>query len=117
MFKKIKTIEELKNNILTNELVFVYFSQPNCSVCHGLKPQVESKLKEFRKTVVFIEVDAVEIPKVSGEFSVMTAPVILLFVEGKEYMRKARFIPIQELYSDVKKIVEGTEAAKLIERV
>ncbi len=117
MFRKIQTIEELKNNILTNELVFVYFTQPNCSVCHGLKPQVESKLKEFNEDVIFIEVDAVEIPKVSGEFSVMTAPVILLFVEGKEYMRKARFIPIQELYNDVKKIVEGMESAKLIERV
>lgn len=117
MFKKIESIEEIRKIIASNEFTFVYFTQPNCSVCHGLKPQVESKLKEFEHEMTFIEVDAVEVPQVSGEFAVMTAPVILLFVEGKEYMRKARFIPVQELYHDVKKIIEGMTSARSIERV
>ena len=107
MFKKMTNLETLKNEVNSSELSFVYFGQPGCSVCHGLKPQVENKLKSFQEEVNFLEVNTLDIPEVAGEFSVMTVPVVILFVEGKEYLRRARFVPIKELYEDVNKIVQG----------
>lgn len=110
MFKQVKELNELNDLVSSQGLVLVYFSQPNCSVCHGLKPQVEAKLKEFSDDIAFLDVNTEDIPEVSGEYQVMTVPVILLFLDGREYMRKARFVPIAELYVDVKKIVTGVNS-------
>ena len=45
--------------------------------------------------------------EVAGEFQVLTVPVVLLFVEGKEYLRKARIIQTAQFKSEVEKIVTG----------
>lgn len=107
MFTQVKNIDTLNEEVQKNRLTLVYFGQPNCSVCHGLKPQVEKKLAEFQTDITFLEVNTLDIPEVSRDYQVMTVPVILLFVEGKEYLRKARFVPINELYTQVKKIRDG----------
>lgn len=110
MFENIYEIEQLNEKVNKEGLALVYFGQPNCSVCHGLKPQVEKKLAEFSDDMSFVEVNTFDIPEVSGEYQVMTVPVILLFLDGKEYLRKVRFVPIQELYNDVKKVVDGVKS-------
>ncbi|MGY3703431.1 hypothetical protein BW731_11425 [Vagococcus martis] len=110
MFKQVKEINKLNELVQKEGLTLVYFSQPNCSVCHGLKPQVKSKLAEFSEDITFLDVNTFDIPEVSGEYQVMTVPVILLFLDGKEYLRKARFVPVVELYNDVKKIVDGVNS-------
>lgn len=110
MFKQVSNIDELNNLVQNNEMVMVYFSQPTCSVCHGLKPQVEKKLAEFTDDMLFLDVNTLEVPEVTGEYQVMTVPVMLLFIDGKEYMRKARFIRMDELYQDVKKINNGVKS-------
>jgi len=38
---------------------------------------------------------------------VFTAPVALFFVNGKEYIRKARFIPVSELDRELQRIYEN----------
>lgn len=110
MFEQVKEINKLNELVAKDGLTLVYFSQPNCSVCHGLKPQVEAKLAEFSDDITFLDVNTDDIPEVSGEYQVMTVPVILLFLDGKEYLRKARFVPVAELYADVKKIVDGVRS-------
>lgn len=107
MFQKVNNMDRLKGNIAKAELAFVYFGHPECSVCHGLKPQINSKLAEFSDDVSFYEVNTFEMPEVAGEYSIMTVPVILLFVNGKEYLRQGRFVPINQLYEQVSKIVSG----------
>lgn len=114
MFEKINNINELKERIETSELSLVYFGQPNCSVCHSLKPQIDQKLAEFNNDIAFLEVNTMDVPEVAGEFSIMTVPVVLLFVDGKEYVRQARFVPVQPLYEQIKKIVEGIKQSKTI---
>ncbi|MBO0429023.1 thioredoxin family protein [Vagococcus fluvialis] len=107
MFEKVNNMNTLKENIASDELVFVYFGHPECSVCHGLKPQIKNKLAVFSEDIDFYEVNTFEIPEVAGEFSVMTVPVVILFVNGKEYLRQARFVPVQTLFEQVEKIVNG----------
>ncbi|MBO0477983.1 thioredoxin family protein [Vagococcus sp. DIV0080] len=107
MFEKMTTINQLNERINQSEITFVYFGHPDCSVCHGLKPQIDAKLNKFEKDILFLDVNTFEIPEVAGEYSVMTVPVVILFVNGKEYLRQARFVPVQDLYNQVEKIVTG----------
>lgn len=95
-FPKAKTIEDIRKFIASNSLAFVYISRENCGVCHVVRPQVEEMLEDF-PTICSIQVDADEVPEVAGEFTVFTVPALLLFIEGREMIREARFVVMDEL--------------------
>ncbi|GIN93410.1 thioredoxin-like protein YdfQ [Siminovitchia terrae] len=101
----VHSLEEIQTTINESKLTLLYISRPDCSVCHGLLPQVKELLYEF-PSVVSIHVDADEIPEIAGEYSIFTVPVVLVFVEGKEMIRKARFVPIGELRKQLEKVAE-----------
>lgn len=103
--KFVHSLEEIHTTINENKLTLLYISKQNCSVCHALLPQVEELLEDY-PVIASILADAGEIPKVAGEYSIFTVPAILVFVEGKEMIRKARFVPIGELQEQLKKVVE-----------
>ncbi|MGP4077899.1 thioredoxin family protein [Halobacillus sp. K22] len=90
------SLESIQSFIDRERLSLVYISQPNCSVCHSLKPQVEELLEEY-PGISSIHVDASEVPEAAGQFSVFSVPAVLVFSEGKELFRKARFVPLGEL--------------------
>jgi thiol-disulfide isomerase/thioredoxin len=75
-------------------------------VCHALLPQVEEVLKEFPKIKSGV-VNAGDITEVAGYLSIFTVPALLLFVDGKETLREARFIHIEPFREKLKKIYSG----------
>ena len=103
MFRSLHTMEEVEQFIENNQLAFLYVTQPHCSVCHGLFPQLVPILDRYRN-IATAQIDATAVQEAAGQLSLFTAPVALLFVEGKEYLRKARFIPLHELEGEIAKI-------------
>ncbi|GAA0738061.1 hypothetical protein GCM10008906_15000 [Clostridium oceanicum] len=53
-------------------------------------------LKKYEK-IEFIKIDIDLNPKIASRYSVYTIPTILLFIEGKETIREARFISLLDL--------------------
>lgn len=103
--QQLTTLEEIDTFLSTTRMSCLYISQESCSVCHAVLPKVEAMLKEFpRITSAAARID--DIPELAGRFSVFTAPVVLLFAEGKEIVRKARFIVMDELEADIRKYYE-----------
>ncbi|WAA13834.1 thioredoxin family protein [Fervidibacillus halotolerans] len=99
----IEKIEEIDSFIDENELAFFYVSQPNCGVCRALLPKVKDLLKDYPKIKsAYVNTDL--IPEVAEKFSVFTIPVLLLYVEGKEMLRKARFVSMDELEYEISKL-------------
>lgn len=96
MMKPVHTLDDVKSTVSDHKITLLYISRPNCSVCHSLRPQVEELLENY-PSVTSIHADAEEIPEIAGEYSIFTVPVVIVFVEGKEMLRKARFVPIDEL--------------------
>jgi len=78
-------------------LVLVYFSGATCNVCVSLKPKIEQMLLQQFSEVKFVEIPTEISPELTSRFSVYSVPVVLFFVEGKEYIREARSISITEL--------------------
>lgn len=102
-FKDLKTVDEVNAFIEQNEFAFLYFTMPSCSVCHGLKPQIEEMLNKYPK-IKARHIDASIVPEAAGQLSVFTAPVLLLFIEGKEYLREARIVQTQKLDDDLNRL-------------
>lgn len=105
-FKDLHSIEEIDTFINDHQLAFLYISMPNCSVCHGLLPQVQ-KLMENYPQIQLAHIDASEVEAVAGKFSIFTAPVLLFFVDGKEYVREARIVHMDLFNDKLKKIYEN----------
>lgn len=105
---QISSIERLRD-VIVDGLALVYVSHPGCSVCHGLKPQIDELLTSFPDVRTY-EIDSAEVPEVASELSVLTVPVVLLFADGKEVLRRARFVPIAELRHQLERITEAWTA-------
>ncbi|MBM6614304.1 thioredoxin family protein [Desemzia sp. RIT804] len=106
LFQQVATIEEVRQFIQENELAFVYISREDCSVCHAVRPQVQAILENYPR-IQSIQVDADQIPEVAGDFTVFSVPALLLFVDGKEMIREARFVNMENLDRQFKVIVEN----------
>lgn len=104
--RQAQTIEEAQNFVETEHFAFIYVSRVDCGVCHAVLPQVKNLLEDYPQ-VKLLEVDADKVPGVAGAFSVLTVPALLMFVDGKEMLRKARFVVMSELEREVAQIVEN----------
>ncbi|MGY0694378.1 thioredoxin family protein [Virgibacillus sp. FSP13] len=105
-FKELTSIDMLKNFIYNNPLTFLFISQPNCSVCHGLFPQVNELMTHYPK-IKLGHVNAEQVKEVASLFSVFTVPVLLFFVDGKEYIREARIVHLDQLDEKINKIYKN----------
>ncbi|KIL43598.1 hypothetical protein KP77_33040 [Jeotgalibacillus alimentarius] len=90
----IVTSKEL-NHLMNRKLSVLYISRTGCSVCHALLPKIQHVMEDFPE-VSFGHVTVDEYEEVAGELNIFTVPVVLIFSEGKELLREARFIRVDE---------------------
>lgn len=105
-FEQLTTMNEIDHFIQQNNLAFLYISRTNCSVCHGLRPQVQKLMEKYPK-IQLGHVNAEDVETIAGRFSIFTVPVLLLFVNGKEYVREARIVHMDQLDQKINKIYEN----------
>ncbi|MBU5292510.1 thioredoxin family protein [Anaerosalibacter bizertensis] len=88
--------EVIKELINENKIVLLYFGSNNCGVCTDMQPKVEEILKKYSK-IKSLKVDVEKSLKIAASYNIFTIPAILLFIEGKETIREARHISIQDI--------------------
>jgi len=89
-FSEIQKISEAEGMSL------FYLSRPACGVCTALKPKVRHMLEAFPGVPSYY-VNLDEIPEAAGQLSVFTIPAILVYAGGKEVVREARYISVDDL--------------------
>ena len=105
-FQSLYTLEETEQFIHQHPLAFLYITMPNCSVCQGLQPQIEQILTTYPR-IESRTVDASQVTEIAGAFHIFTAPVLLLFVEGKEYIREVRIVHTEAFEKKIARIYEN----------
>ncbi|MCF6137260.1 thioredoxin family protein [Pseudalkalibacillus berkeleyi] len=101
----LQSITAVDQFIATNQMSFIYVTRTNCSVCHALLPRVREMLNQY-ENIHLGQVNADDVTEIAGHFSIFTVPVLLLFVEGKEMIREARFVQIEALDTQIGRIYE-----------
>ncbi|GAE94987.1 thioredoxin [Gracilibacillus boraciitolerans JCM 21714] len=103
MFQTLYSIKEIDQFIEANQLSFLYIAKNNCSVCHSLLPQIEKIMNNYINIATgYILID--DLPSIAGCLSIFSAPVLILFVEGKEYLREARIVHLDHFQDKLDKI-------------
>jgi len=98
-----QAVEEL---LRQHDVVLIYFSSPDCQVCHVLKPKIEAVVNERFPQVEMLDVNIALAPELAAIYSVFAAPTIIIWVEGKESVRWSRTISVDSVVAALKRYTE-----------
>lgn len=90
----INSKKELRKVIDDNNMAVVYFGSNLCGVCGALKPKIKELLINYPK-IIAVQVDVEKSQEIAAAYNIFTIPGILLFIDGKEAVREARFISVK----------------------
>lgn len=94
--------KQLKDIINTKGIV-IYFYNTTCSSCKVLRPKVRDMINQSFPGIEFREINVEEYPEITASASVYTAPVIIVYFEGKETLRESRYISLTQLEEKIKR--------------
>ena len=91
---------DVDNLISNNDMVILYFSGSDWGVCKIIKPQIIALLKKYPK-IKSAEIKTEESIEISAQYNIFTLPSVLMFIDGKEVIRKLRYMSLVELESNI----------------
>ena len=101
-----QNIESITNIIKENPAVMLYFSAPTCNVCHALKPKLLETISENFDTFEIVSIDVSTDADIAAHFSVFAIPTVLVFLDGREFLRKSRHMSVGEVINEIKRPYE-----------
>ncbi|TKG96084.1 thioredoxin [Puteibacter caeruleilacunae] len=101
--KHLATAIQLQEVIENEEMVLFYLSGSKCGVCHVLRPKVEELIETNFPKISMYHVDEISEPTVAAALNVFTVPTVVLYIQGKEYLRKSGSFGVSELYEEIKR--------------
>jgi len=90
-------LEELQNTIKSEMGVLLYFSGENCNVCHALRPKFKTLFDDRFPEIKQIFLDAEVYREIALEYQVLSLPTILVFLDGREFIREGRTVSMHQL--------------------
>ena len=90
-------LEELENTIREEIGVLLYFSGEKCNVCHALRPKFKELFNTEFSKIKQIYLDAHENPEISAHFQVFSVPTMIVFMDGREFIREGRSVSLHQL--------------------
>lgn len=97
MSKILRTKEQFDQCIKENAGILFYFTTDSCSVGEAFEPKVRNLLSQKYPKLEFNFIDMNMAPELCAYCHVFAEPTILLYLEGKEFLRKSRHIGLSEL--------------------
>lgn len=89
-------LDHIKNYLNEQGIKLLYVRSRHCSTCHALQPKVAQLASGF-SYIQTAQVWADEMPELASLLHILSAPMILLFADGKEIYREGRFVQMQDL--------------------
>ena len=99
----LNSTKEFEKFITSNEASLIYVSTPQCNVCKVLKPKLIDFINSEFPKIIMGYVDSEALPEVAAQNRIFTVPTILVFLDGKEFLRKSRNINLHEFRQDIER--------------
>jgi len=97
------SIETIENRLKTELAVGLYFSAPTCNVCHALKPKLLDAFEANFSQLNIISIDISTTPEIASHFGVFAIPTLLVYLDGKEFLRKSRHMSVDQVVEEIKR--------------
>lgn len=96
-FETEANLESLREIVKQEPAVLVYFFNDHCAPCTSLRPKVESLLFREFPNIRFLLINGEKQLEVSASYGVYSHPTLIIFFEGKEYIRESKYVSIGQL--------------------
>jgi thioredoxin-like negative regulator of GroEL len=93
----------LNNIIQDNQACLIYFSGKGCGVCKSLQPKIRNAFDEHYPLIKQYHLDIEEYKEFAISLSVFSMPTVLVFLDGKEFVRKSRNMSVEGLIQDLER--------------
>jgi thioredoxin-like negative regulator of GroEL len=97
----IVSTNQFEKFIQENEASLVYFSTPQCNVCKILKPKVKEFVNTNFPKIKMGYVNSEQLPDIAAQNRIFTVPTIMVFIGGKEFLRKSRNINFSDFFEEL----------------
>ncbi|MEI6059176.1 MAG: thioredoxin family protein [Bacteroidota bacterium] len=97
-------LKHILNLIATTPALMLYFFNDSCAPCKILRPKVQSLVESEFPKLEFLLVNTEQNAETSACFGIFSSPVILVFFEGKEYIRENKNIAVSELHDKIERL-------------
>jgi thiol-disulfide isomerase/thioredoxin len=87
----------------SHPLCAVYFTGPDCGVCQALKPRLFAMLSDRFPQLAVGEIDCSRCPGLAAQQMVFTIPALIVYIEGRENLRKVRAFSPAELARELER--------------
>ena len=102
--EQLHSIEQVNQFIREYDFSLLFLSSKNCGICTVILPKLEELTLKYPQLQA-AQADINELPLLSGEFNVFTLPCVLVFVQGKEVLRQARYIDLQKIDQQIDRYI------------
>ena len=103
MYKNLFRIDEFNDFIKSNSAALIYYSTPDCNVCKVLKPKTLDFINENFPLIKPAYVDCEKATELAAQNSIFTVPAIIIYFEGKEFIRKSRNVNFAQLKVELRR--------------
>ncbi len=93
--------------MLTQEQnTLLYFWNSSCSVCEPLYDKLEILITDHFPELQINKVNVEENPELRTKYGVFSSPIIILLLDGKEYLRSGGNVSIREIKQKIQRLYE-----------
>jgi len=100
----IQSEQQFKAYVREHTGILFYFGTNSCSVGEALEPKIRRLLDQKYPKLDFSFIDMNMAPELCASCQVFVEPTVLLYLEGKEFLRKSRHIGLSELDMAISRI-------------
>jgi thioredoxin-like negative regulator of GroEL len=87
--------------------ILILISTERCSVCVALDQRLKRWIQERFANLEYRKIKLEDFPLLRGELMVFSAPVLLLFQNGKEVFRKAGVFSLDQTFEEINRFLIG----------
>jgi thioredoxin-like negative regulator of GroEL len=98
--------DDLDRMINSTDALLVYFFSDHCPPCISLRPKVGQLMAEEFPKMELVLVNSELYPELAASHQVFSLPVIMIFFEGKEFLRFSKYVSLSELKESIGRIYQ-----------
>lgn len=87
--------------------ILLLISTERCSVCVALDQRLKPWIQEKFPNLEYRKIKLEDFPILRGDLMVFSAPVILLFQNGREVFRKAGVFSLEQTFEEINRSMMG----------
>lgn len=95
-------IDYINNKINNSEMMILYFSNESCGACEVIRDKLSNILKSYPK-IDIIDINGEKERELAASKDVLTFPLLILYVQGKETIRVGRNVDLLDLEKNIKR--------------